>query len=184
MTTWLDHQPVGTASRQAPVAGEFFTVDPIQGIYQAFDQDESGLEALVSNVADAMTAALRASSGESAPGVMLASEPYIRIGWVWIIFPLLLYVLAASFMTAVAIQGRSGATKCHVWKNSIVAALCHGLEKELSDKLAGLYTLKQIDEAAKDVKVKLATNEHGLQLVSVESQGLMQRPEEADDMGR
>lgn len=87
-------------------------------------------------------------------------------------------------MAAVALQGRSNATRCHVWKNSIVAALCHGLEKGLSGKLAGLYTQKQIDEAANDVKVKLTTNGNGLQLVSVEPQELMQWPEEADGMGR
>lgn len=184
MTTWLDHQLVGTASRQPPVAGEFFTTDPIQGIDQAFDQDESGLEALVSNVADAMAAVLRASSGESAPGVVLVSEPYIHIDWVWIMFPLLLYVLAVCFVATVALQGRSNATRCHVWKNSIVAALCHGLEKELSGKLAGLYTQKQIDEAAKDVKVKLATNGEGLQLVSAEPQELRQWPEENNGIGR
>lgn len=174
MTAWLDRQLVGTATRQPPDSGQFFTNDPIQGIDQAFDQDESGLEALVSNVADAMTAALRASSEESAPGVMLVSEPYIHIDWIWIVFPLLLYVLAVCFVTTVALQGRSDAARCHVWKNSIVAALCHGLEGELSDRLAGLYTQEQIDEAAKDVKVKLATSGVGLQLVSVEPRELLQ----------
>ena len=85
----------------------------------------------------------------------------------------MLYILAVSFVTTVALQGRGGAARCHVWKNSIVAALCHGLEGELSGKLAGLYTQKEIDEAAKDTKVKLATSEVGLQLVSVEPQELL-----------
>ena len=140
MTSWLDRQLVGTASRQPPDAGEFFTTDLIHGIDQAFDQDESGLEALVSNAADAMTAALRTSSGESAPGVVLVSEPYIHINWVWIMFPLILFVLAVFFVTAVALQGFGGAARCHVWKNSIVAALCHCLKGELSGKFAVLYT--------------------------------------------
>jgi hypothetical protein len=184
MTSWLDRQLVGTASRQPPDAGEFFTTDLIQSIDQAFDQDESGLEALVSNVADAMTAALRTSSRESAPGVVLASEPYIHIDWVWIIFPLMLYILTVSFVTTVALQGRGGAARCHVWKNSIVAALCHGLEGQLSDKLAGLYTQTEIDEAAKVIKVKLATSGGGLQLVSVEPQELVQWQADTDGVGR
>jgi hypothetical protein len=71
-----------------------------------------------------------------------------------------------------------------VWKNSIVAALCHGLEKELSGKLAGLYTQEQIDEAAKDVKVGLATSGDGLQLVSKEPQELVQWQEEPGSIGR
>jgi hypothetical protein len=63
MTAWLDRQLVGTAMLQPLDSSQFFTTDPIQGIDQAFDQDESGLEALVSNVADAMSAALRARIG-------------------------------------------------------------------------------------------------------------------------
>ena len=96
----------------------------------------------------------------------------------------MLYILAVSFVTTVALQGRGGAARCHVWKNSIVAALCHGLEGELSGKLAGLYTQKEIDEAAKDTKVKLATSEVGLQLVSVEPRELVQWQADTDGVVR
>ena len=182
MAEWLDLVLVGTAARQPPDAGQFFTTDLIQGIDRVVDRGESGLEALVSNVAGAMTAALRARSRDSA-SVVFVSEPYIHIDWVWIIFPLLLYVLAVAFVITVALQGRGDATRCHVWKNSIVAALCHGLEAELSGKLANLYTQEQIDEASTTIKVKLAMSGVGLQLVSVEPQELLQWQARADGAG-
>jgi hypothetical protein len=92
--------------------------------------------------------------------------------------------MAVSFVTTVALQGHSDAARRYVWKNSIVAALCHGLEGGLSDRLAGLYAQKQIDEAAKDVKVKIARSGVGLQLISVEVQELLQWQADDDGAGR
>jgi hypothetical protein len=164
MTSWLDRQLVGTASRQPPDSGQFFTSDQIQGIDQAFASDESGLTELLVNVANAMTATLRSGSTESVLGVMLTSETYIHIEWAWITFPLILYVLTVCFVGTVALQGRAGDAPTHVWKNSIVAALCHGLDGDLSNELASLNTQKEIDDKAKDIEVKLAPSVHGTQL--------------------
>jgi hypothetical protein len=173
-TSWLDRQLRGTATRQPPDAGEFFGSDQIQGIDAAFDQDETGLEQVMANVASAMTTALRMSSSEMAKGVVLVSEVYISIQWAWITLPLLLYVLAVGFVISVA--WRCGhdteGVKLHVWKNSLVAALFHGLDQGLLVKVWHLDEQKLIDEAAKDLKVKLTRSMHKWRLNAEESHEL------------
>jgi hypothetical protein len=128
----------------------------------------------MANVASAMTTALRMSSSEMAEGVVFVSEVYISIQWAWITLPLLLYVLAVGFVISVA--WRCGhdteGVKVHVWKNSLVAALFHGLDHELLAKVGDLNEQKLIDEAAKDLKVKLTRSMHGLRLNAEESHEL------------
>ena len=166
MTSWLDRQLRGTASRQPPDAGEFFGSDQIQGIDAAFDQDETGLEQVMANVASAMTTALRMSSSEMAEGVVFVSEVYISIQWAWITLPLLLYVLAVGFVVSVAWRcgHNTEGMKVHVWKNSLVAALFHGLDPELLAKVGHADKQEAIDEAAKHLRVKLTEGMHGLRL--------------------
>jgi hypothetical protein len=166
MTSWLSTQFGGTASRQPPDSGKFFSSDQVQGIDAAFDQDEDGLQQAMANVANAMTTALRKSSNETAEGVVFVSEAYISIQWAWITLPLLLYVLAVCFVMAVA--WRSGHNpedmKVHVWKNSLIAALFHGLDDGLLTKAGHPNEQELIDEAAKDLKVKLSRTVNGLRL--------------------
>jgi hypothetical protein len=163
MTSWLSSQLSGTASRQPPNAGKFFGSDQIQGIDAAFDQDENGLQQAMANVASAMTTALRMSSSESARGTVYGSETYISIQWAWLTLPLLLYVTAIGFVLAVAWRcGHVGDAKVNVWKNSLVAALYHGLDDELLAKAGYPDEQESIDEAAKCLEVKLTRNMHGL----------------------
>jgi hypothetical protein len=166
MTSWLSSQFSGTASRQPPNAGKFFGSDQIQGIDAAFDQDETGLEQVMANVANAMTTALRMSSNEMAQGVVFVSEVYISIQWAWITLPLLLYALAVGFVVSVAWRcgHNTEGVKVHVWKNSLLAALFHGLDHDLLVKVGDLNEQKLIDEAAKDLRVKLTGNLHRLRL--------------------
>jgi hypothetical protein len=174
MTSWLDRQLRGTATRQPPDAGEFFGTDQIQGIDAAFDQDETGLEQAMANVASAMTTALRMSSSEMAQGVVFVSEVYISIQWAWITLPLLLYALAVGFVVSVAWScgHDTEGVKVHVWKNSLLAALFHGLDQGLLVKVGHLDEQKLIDEAAKDLKVKLTRSMHRLRLNAEESHEL------------
>jgi hypothetical protein len=165
MTSWLSGQLSGTASRQPPNAGKFFGSDQIQGIDAAFDQDENGLQQVMANVASAMTTALRMNSSDTARGVGLVSETYISIQWAWLTLPLLLYVSAIGFVVAVAWRcGHTGDSKVNVWKNSLVAALFHGLDQEILAKIGHPDEQESIDEAAKDLKVKLTRDMHGLRL--------------------
>jgi hypothetical protein len=165
MTSWLSSQLSGTASRQPPNAGKFFGGDQIQGIDAAFDQDENGLQQAMANVANAMTTALRMSSSDMAQGVGFVSETYISIQWAWLTLPLLLYVTVIGFVVAVAWRcGHAGDAKVNVWKNSLVAALYHGLDDELLAKAGYPDEQEPIDEAAKNLKVKLTRNMHGLRL--------------------
>jgi hypothetical protein len=170
MTSWMDRQLRGTASRQPPDGGEFFGSDQIQGIDAAFDQDETGLQQAMDNVANAMTTALRMSSSDMAQGVVFVSEVYISIQWAWVTLPLLLYVLAVGFVVSIAWRcGRNTeGVKVHVWKNSLVTALFHGLDHEIVVKVGDLNEQKLIDEAAKDLKVKLTRSRYGLRLLDDE----------------
>jgi hypothetical protein len=165
MTSWPSSQLSGTASRQPPNAGKFFGSDQIQGIDAAFDQDENGLQQAMVNVASAMTTALRMSSNDMAHGAGFVSETYVSVQWAWITLPLLLYITAIGFVVAVAWRcGHAGDAKVNVWKNSLMAALFHGLDQEMLAKIGHPDEQESIDEAAKDLEVKLTRNMHGLRL--------------------
>jgi hypothetical protein len=156
------HKSSCTASRQPPNAGKLFGSDQIQGI--AFDQDESGLQQAMVNVASAMTTALRMSSSDTAQGTGFVSETYISIQWAWITLPLLLYVLVVCFVMAVAWRcgHNTENVKVNLWKNSLVAALFHGLYHELLVKVGHPDEQELIDDAAKGLEVKLTGSMHGL----------------------
>lgn len=104
MTNWLDRQLTGTGYWGGPDADSFQTSDQLQGIDEAFKDGEDGLQRLMANVASAMTASLRTASNETAPGVVLISEPYIHVEWAWITLPLLLYILCIFFVVIVALK--------------------------------------------------------------------------------
>jgi hypothetical protein len=108
MTSWLDRQLAGTASRQPPNSEQFFTSDIVQGIDASFAYGESGLQTIFANVADAMTAALRQSSTDKVQSIHRPSISYIRIRWRWIILPMSLYILAMCFVATVVWQGHTG----------------------------------------------------------------------------
>lgn len=53
-----------------------------------------------------------------------------------------------------------------MWKNSLPAALFHGLDPELRARHGHLTREKEIDDAAKDLHVRLVPGLDGLQLAS------------------
>ncbi|KAM0723454.1 hypothetical protein Q7P37_000440 [Cladosporium fusiforme] len=164
MTNWLDRQLSGTAARQGRVAAQSYVSDQIQGIDEGFNKGENRLETIMANVASAMTAALRTGSNETAQGTVFTSEPYIDIEWAWLTLPLLLYVLSICFVAVVALKYRAGKSTTFVWKNSLPAALFHGLDPELRSKYGGLNVQKDVDDRAKELHVKLMPGPYGIQL--------------------
>lgn len=163
MTSWFNGILQGNATYEWPRTGAVYSNDQIQGVDTSVDGGDPGLSQLMSNVAKAMTVALRSSSKETASGVIHRNETYIHIRWPWIALPLAIYLLVATFLALVALASRDHDQPVHVWKNSGVSALLHGFDAEpLRQKLGPLHDQSEIDRAAKAIQVRLVPGIHGL----------------------
>ena len=90
--------------------------------------------------------------------------------------PLILYALAVCFVGAVAWEcGHTGDAPVNVWKNSLVAALFHGMDRDLLARTSLLNDQELIDEAAEELAVKLTRSAHGLRLDGEEAHELKAR---------
>lgn len=170
MTSWFNGVLQGNATYEWPRTGATYTNDKIQGIDTSVDNGDPGLSQLMSNVAKAMTVALRVSSKEMTSGLVHRNEAYVHIQWPWIALPSAIFVLVAAFLALVAMASRDDEQPVLVWKNSGVSTLLHGLQAEpLRQKLGPLRDQGDIDRVAKMLKVRLVSGAHGLHLEAEES---------------
>ena len=120
----------------------------------------------MTNVADAMTVALRTNSNSTSEGLVHSDEAYIHIRWPWIALPLAIYALVVGFVAMVAFSGRGGDQAVQVWKNSGVAAMLHGFEAEaLRRRLGPMDKQSDVDRAAEGLVVRLVEGDSGLRFV-------------------
>ena len=168
LTSWLAGQLEGHTCMDL-FDGDSFTGDLTSVIDEVLGKDETGLQQLMANVVNAMATALRMSSQDGAEGFMLVNETHIRIQWGWITLPVALFFLTVCFVKAVAWTGDIGDVKVNVWKNDLVAALFHGMDRDLLAKVCLLNDQESIDETAKELAAKLIRGGHGLRLGNEES---------------
>ena len=163
MTTWFYTFLQGNATWVWPRTGEIHSNDQIQGIDNSLGEGENGLSQVMTNVADAMTVALRTNSNETTAGLVHTNEAYIHIRWPWITLPLAIYLLVVAFLAMVVVSGRSRDQPVQVWKNSGISAMLHGVEAEsLRRRLGPLDKQDDIDSAAKDLVVRLMPGDNGM----------------------
>jgi len=168
LTTWLS----GQLSRAGNGGGTNSNI-MTQSIEGVLENNEAELPQLIANVADALTTAFRMRSNDTAPGVMYVNEAHIEIQWAWITLPLILFMLAVCFVGAVAWEcGHAGDAPVNVWKNSLVAALFHGMDRDLLARTSLLNDQELIDEAAEELAVKLTRSADGLRLDGEETHEL------------
>ncbi|KAK5768825.1 hypothetical protein LTS12_000885 [Elasticomyces elasticus] len=128
-----------------------------QQVFEGYDS--SNISATLDNVAVALTNHIRRSSNAtSVQGAVHRPTIYIRIRWVWFIYPASISALSIVFLALVmTVSHRKGEL---VWKASSAAIAFHGLERDQDSGVILVDTLK-ISEAAKSQWVKLAADDDG-----------------------
>jgi Na+/alanine symporter len=108
-------------------------------------------------LASAMTNVMRsnADSNEMITGKAYSMEKFVRINWLWLIFPLLLLVLSLVFLVSTIVK-TSKDTETGIWKTSAMPALIYGLPRDLQQGLATSVASKSISERrSKKVRIRL-----------------------------
>lgn len=136
------------------------------------------VSAIFSNISDSMTAYIRQSNSSDghtllnddqaapAPGHVWQTETCIEVRWGYLAFPIALVLLTMIFLVAVIME-TSHHQEADAWKSSALALLFHGLDPRTRDlQGAGMESMKEMETAAKGMRVRLRRGEGGLVFVN------------------
>ena len=122
----------------------------------------------MSNIADAITNAIRGLSDQRYQGTASSMESYIHVSWLWLLLPLIMLILAVIFLVLTA-------RRCRVdgvphWRTSALAVMEHGVTsahlgelkdwetrdlKEPFESVSGKEETSVLDDWAEKVRVRL-----------------------------
>lgn len=97
-------------------------------------------------------------------GAALSIEPFIEVNWLWFILSLVLLVSGLVFLLGTIAVFRND--QAPLWKNSTLALLMHGLDAEHREKFARIEGLREMDEAAEGMVMRLQFTSDGLKVLS------------------
>ena len=100
--------------------------------------------------------------GPTVPGQASADRTFVRIEWTWMSLPAALLLADLCFLLIVVRQTR--AYFVPGWKDNVLATLFFGLDMEDKHEHQGLSGPREMDLAAKDLRVKLVADEDGWSL--------------------
>ncbi|KAK6429390.1 hypothetical protein LTR95_014464 [Oleoguttula sp. CCFEE 5521] len=139
---------------------------------------KSGYPALPANILDSVSTAVSnsmrsermADSFESlvVTGTTWSNATYIHVRWLYLIYPAVVIVLAASFVLGTAIQTKR--SKVPVWKSSTLATVYHGhvMRDRDVDRIGEIDRISGMERDARDRLVRLGRVDSGrLMLVPV-----------------
>ncbi|KAL2857623.1 hypothetical protein BJX68DRAFT_263182 [Aspergillus pseudodeflectus] len=113
-----------------------------------------GLEKSMSNIAASLNRAALLSSNQSVYSTVFHAETYVSVNWIWILLPTALVLLSVCFLLLTILANRL--QRLHLWKSSILAVLFHGLDEvDFSDDEKRVDTVRQMERAAEDIRVRL-----------------------------
>ena len=122
---------------------------------------------LMDNIARSLTQALRqSSSATEAVGYTSRDVVLTFIDWPWIILAACVHVSVSVLLLLVIMRTRSGVWR--PWKGSALAIAFHGIDAEIRHEHPNLDFNDELEQVAKDLKVKLAHTDNGLVLVNHE----------------
>ncbi|CAG8424886.1 unnamed protein product [Penicillium salamii] len=108
----------------------------------------AGLEYVMSNVANSINKMALTSNGEDLNGTAFGIEVFVEVQWPWVIFPGLLVVFGLTFFAIAVFTSKDTS----LWKSSIFAFLCHGLEGIDTEDCP---TASSMERKAADISVQL-----------------------------
>ncbi|RDW72391.1 DUF3176 domain-containing protein [Aspergillus mulundensis] len=116
----------------------------------------TGLEAVMANVAASFTKAALTASNGTVTGTAYVSEVYVSVDWVLLILPAALVALGIVLLGLTVFVNRR--RKLPLWKSSLLAVLFHGLngfEAEDADASSRTETADQMEKVAQGITVRL-----------------------------
>lgn len=91
-------------------------------------------------------------------GTAFSPTQFVGTDYKWLIFPAALVSLTLIFLIATISTSHRLGSK--VWKSSTIAML-HGLDGDLHTKLGGLSSISDMDENARNIKVRFDGKPNG-----------------------
>jgi hypothetical protein len=114
---------------------------------------DSGLSTVVQRMAASLSKLARDSSNKTATGIVSTEQTYVKVNWPWVTLPALLLALGIVLVISTIMVNKH--QRFGLWKSSILPVLYHGLEKEYLTVDDEYTDISQMDEAARNVDVKL-----------------------------
>ena len=136
----------------------------LQNLYANGTSNMTSVTKVMQGLANAMTAAIRSrGEGDAAEGTAYVAQTCVRVEWAWLALDATLVVLTFVFLAATVWQSRramgtgtSAASRARgAWKSSSLPLLWSGLDEELKRKLEGFYTVEEMEELGKTLRVRL-----------------------------
>ncbi|KAK7714007.1 hypothetical protein SLS57_007294 [Botryosphaeria dothidea] len=116
--------------------------------------------ATIAAVADALTLQLLLGPNTTRhDGTAYTPEIYVKVRWAWLIFPGLLAILGAIFLTTSLIISRRHQAS-YFWKSSLIPLMFHGISG-WDEGGSSVDNRKEMDELAKDMRIRLTRTESG-----------------------
>lgn len=116
----------------------------------------------MANIAQSMTNNMRKASGDNIVGVAHTFESYIHVRWIWLLFPLIMLVLAATFLVLTVWHSRKLGVPN--WRSSALSVMMHGIhqnEVDGLDKWIGKEKISELESWAESVEVRLRLRRRG-----------------------
>ncbi|CAG8213515.1 unnamed protein product [Penicillium salamii] len=119
----------------------------------------TGLRTVMKGIAASYTKDALTASEYTIGGTIITTEVYVRVKWLWVIFPAVLTVLGVIFFISTILVNRGH--KLDLWKSSIMAVLFHGLDAWEEKAGDGPSRVSQMEKTAQQIKVNLrASDDH------------------------
>jgi Protein of unknown function (DUF3176) len=113
------------------VVGQFaFTSGIAQGFYY---NGGANVVRTLANIAEALTNAMRVSSGQQVQGEVHIEEAHIHVQWLWLLYPLVMVILGAIFLALTVWRTRQSDVPS--WRSSVLAVMEHGVNTSLHEEI-------------------------------------------------
>ena len=136
----------------------------LQDLYANGTSNMASVTKTMQGLANAMTVVIRSrGNGAAAEGTTYVGQTCVRVEWAWLTLDATLIVLTFVFLattvwqsrramgTGTSIAGRSRGA----WKSSSLPLLWSGVDEELKSKLKGFYTVEEMEELGRSLRVRL-----------------------------
>jgi len=137
--------------------------DPIEALYGTAGTF-TDIESTFRSLASALTTNARTRiCNARVEGTAWTSQSFVHVRWQWMALPLALLALGVSFLVGTVVKTRNQ----HIWKSSPLALLISNLPSGASLFTESGPTLSNMDQSAKELKVRLETSSEGISFESV-----------------
>jgi hypothetical protein len=127
---------------------------------------------VMDNVAESITIYMRqhgnSNYSKAVSGTATESTTCVAVRWGWLAFPAVVVMATSIFLLAILAQSELEHDKLYRgWKSSILPLIFHdwdGLDKEPRDESVPLLERKDMDQAARQVRVRLRGKGSGFEM--------------------